>query len=627
MNSTTTINNNPIFHLLDLYFDSRKLEFEISQITDAKLLIEKNILSKVNNKRVSINVNSIDLQEVFLEYAENKLARKIPQNIEDAFAFINDFDEFIRKEHQSNITNAYSSMIDALKQYILYLFHSKEIANIFDFLRSLPEKKIHRYGRYILQTIFQIEISVEEIYNLFSFIKVQKSNMYLFDFCFQLGKLKPILANQMIEHILQKNIEDDNNFLANILKGLYEVEKEQTFLKIKDLTKTNPQLAYYTLSKLNYTNTKHISDCFIMAEKAKNNNDFLFLTTHIFNSLIENKFTPKEIRKKCFSYLEEMFSIENEQLRENIFFYLQAIEGYEKERYKILSKTILTKSNKYLSRINDFFCNFSNPFYFFELFVSVCYALRKHNKMVDAIIFSESLSRFWRVDRNSTEQHLLNLLSYEIPCVRAGTVHLIACNRSDIYEVNLLTLDTEQKQLRVLEALFFYCFIDIDKFLPLLLSLHQSPYPNVVQYLQVNLSKLTVEAYPNYLHEKIAKQISDDAFLKPLKEDMGLYKKMQKAKESINDLNPSKNELEWMNLFYKLEREVQEKMMRKEKTKKNTIMSLFKTSIIVRGNSWKVGDNEVSPLALIQHSIPMDMRMYKNPDLFDHTFNIFNSQF
>jgi hypothetical protein len=573
-------------------------------------------------------VNSIELQEVLLQYAENKLARKISQNIEGTFAFIDEFDEFIRKEYKRDFVNAYSTMVDVLKQYVLYLFHSKGIADIFDYLKLLPEKKISRYGKYILYTILQIEISIEDIYNVFSFIKVQKYNMYLFDFCYQLGKFKPTIANQLINYMLQKNVEDDVSYLIKILKGLYEVEEEQAFLKIKGFTKTNPKVAYCALGELKYKNKSHISDCFKMAENAKTEtNDSHLTTPYIFKSLIENTFTPKEIRQKCFKYLEEMFFIENDQLQEAIFSYLQFMDGYEVERYKILSKTILTKSDKYFSRVNDFFYNFSNSFYFFELFVNICYFYNKHNLTFDARIFTESLAHFWKVDRNNTEQHLLDLLFYDLPFVRIGAVQLIACERSGIYEINLLALDTELKQLRALEALFFYCFFDIDKFLPLLLSLHQSPYPNVILYLQANLSQLSVEAYPNYLYERIAKLISDDIFLEPIKADIELYQKIQNAKESIHDLNPRKNELDWMNLFYKLEREEQEKMMRKENSKPNTIMSMFKTSIIVRGNSWKVGDNKVSPLGLVQHSIPMDMRMYKNPDLFDRIHNIFNSQF
>ena len=48
---------------------------------------------------------------------------------------------------------------------------------------------------------------------------------------------------------------------------------------------------------------------------------------------------------------------------------------------------------------------------------------------------------------------------------------------------------------------------------------------------------------------------------------------------------------------------------------------------MVRGDSWKVGNNEISPLGTFQRAIRLDMRMYKDSDFYDLSHDRFNSKF
>jgi len=357
-------------------------------------------------------------------------------------------------------------------------------------------------------------VSVEDIYEVLSLIKSNEYRTRILDFCSRLGKIKPIIANELFDYSLQKNDEKDFYILSNILIGLYEVEPELSFSKTKDLLGENPTLAYFTLGRLNYKNKTHILECFAIAEKV-NVTDIKSLPQipYIYKTLIENAHTSNEIKQKCFDKLGELFSIEDEELRNTIFWNLQIIEGYEKERYKILVSIILKLQN-YFNRINDYFRNFSDSDYFFELFVYSNYIFYKRNEgRFDVRIFSESLSHFWRKDKDKTEQHLLDLISHDVPFLRISAVELIKSGYRDFYEINLLSLDAEIKQLRALEALFFHCFFNVDKFLPLLLSLKQSPHQNVVLYLQAKLSELIVESYRDCLYDKIVEMVKDEDFL------------------------------------------------------------------------------------------------------------------
>ena len=369
---------------LDLCFSTRKLQFDISQISDYSVLIEKNILTKVNKQLVEVNVNSIVLNKIFLEYVENKLNRKIPQQIIEAFAFIDEFEKQAKAEHNyENILNAYSQLIDGLKSYVFYLFHSEKIVDVFDFFKKLPQKEKYHYDKHIFQTILQIDIAVENVYEILSLIKSDEYITQVPDFCYSLGKVKSNLATELFEYSLQKKDDNDFYILSNILRGLYEVDNKLSFSKTKTLLKINPTLSYFTLGRLKYTNKKHILESFKIAENANiTDTDSLLQIPYIYKSLIENAHTPDKTKQKCFKKLEELFAIENEQLRNGIFMDLRLMNGYEKERYKILVNTILSKSWNHFTMINDYFRNFSNSDYFFELFVNMYYIYYKHNGLI-----------------------------------------------------------------------------------------------------------------------------------------------------------------------------------------------------------------------------------------------------
>ena len=48
-----------------------------------------------------------------------------------------------------------------------------------------------------------------------------------------------------------------------------------------------------------------------------------------------------------------------------------------------------------------------------------------------------------------------------------------------------------------------------------------------------------------------------------------------------------------------------------------SFMQFIKNTIIVRGNSWKIGDREVSPLGKIESKMLVDGSSYLNPDLYE----------
>ncbi|GHT08692.1 hypothetical protein FACS189432_04590 [Bacteroidia bacterium] len=620
-----------ILKLIDLYFQTRTIQISKSQIENIAVLLGLNIVEEVDDKLVKINIKSESFLNVLWEYIESKIDEQLSNDIKQAFEQIDEFERAKKEEYGcSNIINAYSTLIDAFKSYVIYTYHTKEILNVFDFFKLLPDEEKYHYDKYVIDVILLLDnIEISTVYNILSLIKSNEVITRVPDFCSKLGKDKPDTANNLYDYSLQKQDKNDFYILSNLLFGLYEIHSETTFAKAKNLLTYNTSLAYFTLGRLKYNNSKHLSECFEIANNVDvNDMEGLLQVPYIYKSLIENKNTPDNIRKQCFAKMGELFCIENEQLKNSIFFDCQIIDGYEEERYNLLVGTFLSKSQNYFKGINDYFENFTNSDYFFDLFSMLYNISYEHNGIrFSTKPFEHALSHFWNKDRERTEQHLLNLLSHDVSFLRIGAVDLIRSKHFGIYDVDLHKLDTEQKQLRALEALFFQSYFNVDAILPLILSLHNSEYPNVIAYLQQKLSELIIEAYHDHIYDKVIELINDEHFLEPIKQALDYYHKIKEIKSSVNDLNPKENERDLVELYFSLEHEENKKLMSKARSEDNSFMALCKNTVIVRGNSWKIRDNEISPLGKHEHTFTMDMRMYKNPDLFDYSHNYFNSQF
>lgn len=619
-----------VYQIIDIYFKSRKTEINRTLFHDLSTLIEKDLIIPNNNKTIEININSIIFKETLLEYIEINRKAKIPNDIKSAFKLIDKFEISKKKEFgYEDIYNAYSPIIDSVKSYIFYHFHNQNIINSIDFFKSLSKKEQYHYDKYLFDTLLFIDITTEELYNILSISKSNDTITRVPDFCFKLGKNKPQLTLSLYDYALPKNDTNDIYILSNLLIGLFESDAEKAFSKATELIPINPLAAYFTLGRFNYTDEKYIKKCFSLStEVDKENLDSLLQLPYLYKSLIENANTPAKIKEKCFSKMKELFSIENVQLRNLIFMDCRFIKGYEEERYRLLIETFLSKSKDYFKEVSSYLHNFTNSDYFFHLFAFLYnIQYQKLGSLIDVEIFTNALSHFWKTDKNKTEAHLLFLLSHDLPHLRIGAVDLIRSKHSGLYDVNVLELHSETEQLRALEAIFFQSFYSIDKLLPLILRFKHSAFENVVTFLIANLSDLILNSYHDYLFEKVNESINDVEFMAKVRLSLDKYHRIKEIKSTINDLDPRHNEHDWMNLYYSLDKEEQHKLIRKINNSDNSFFSTIKQTTIVRGHSWQIGDNEISPLGHFEHSFSLDMRMYLNPDIFDYIHNNFNSNF
>lgn len=166
-----------------------------------------------------------------------------------------------------------------------------------------------------------------------------------------------------------------------------------------------------------------------------------------------------------------------------------------------------------------------------------------------------------------------------------------------------------------------------------MLQFRTSKYKAVKEECKLTLGRLIFEAYHDHIYRIILNYLSNSRADKNLKEYftkiLDSYNEMCEFKAKINDLSPNQNEYNLMDLYYRLEHENRAKMMKEVKEGKGTFLEhLGKTSVIVRGNAWKLdGQDEIRKLSNHQHSILVDGRIYKNPDLYEHILNSNKSKY
>lgn len=610
-----------VFKAFDTYFRTRTLLIDTAQI-DAALLTEANIVQQTDKHSFQLNTDSIALNEYLVEYIGKDMQQSLPENIEEAFEYINRFEEQKKAENNcSSIVNVYSPLINGLKTYLFYRLHTQQKIDLTAIIQSYDEDDRLEYGEYAMRSMLLSDMEVARIYKNLSAFKGNDDHS-LPSFCRELGGKSPEKAWQLYHYAREQKNEDDFYILANLLMGLYPVDSEATFLQTKELLPESPLLASFVLGRLEYKDEKHIVESFEWIQKLHklhpNQPEALMQVPYFCRVIIENAVTPAGIKTKCFELLKRLFTIENEKLRDHVFSNCRFMSGYEEERYRLLTETFLVQSENYFERINDYLSRFTDPDYFFHLFISFCYIMSERGKIPEMKIslFDKALAHFWRTQQEKTENQLLFLLSHNHPDLRISAVKLIQSKYSGYYGVNVLKLNSEREQLRALEVLLFYSFYNIDVFLPIILPLSLSPYPAVVDYLQKALSELIFESYHDHLYHAIAKWVNDRKFLRPLKKSLESYHKYADRKQAVNELNPYRNESELLEFYYGLQHEEDRKLMGNI-DEKEPFLSMVKTVKIVRGNSWQIRDNEVSPLGKMEYTFALDKNMYKNPDLFD----------
>lgn len=622
--------------LLNTCINNKTIEIDFDFKPSENLINSKCIIWDKDLNLYNINLHSSIVNLELLSIAEDRLNIQFPINISEALKFVDDFEEEIKKP-QTNVTWAgLVELKNNLKTYILVKLHNEHNINIIEFLKSLPKKEEKRENHlYSFEDLFFKALPYLEIKTtkLLEVIKenysINYNDHYIIDLCRNLATKNSHLASDLYELIKSDEFNKFGILASLLLVGLYNNGDNTAFDKAKKLFSDNKKQSISFFARIKLTSIQEIKEVIKITEVVdKNNIESLLELELLLQNLLQNELINNEISEYCFKKYFELFENEDDNLRWRIIHsFSYSIKGYEKERYQFLHFIINKTQNA--SYVNRYFSNFEDPIYFFDLFI---YAHNLLGIKANIDLFKSDLEHFWSSFKEKTELHILEILSNSNKLLRIGVIKLILSPHHGLCHVDLLKLKNEEDQLRALEALTDFPH-SIEELLPIILALRNSKFPKVVKYLQQRLSLLIFDAYHEYLYNLILKNIGntrkDTAFIKPIKKTLETYLKIKELKNSIHDLDSMANEKNLMDLYYRLEHENHAIMMNELKEGKGTFLEHFGTTkIIVRGNSWKAdGQNEIRPLAKIQHSAVLDGRAYKNPDLFEHNLNNPKSKF
>ena len=608
---------------------------------DPSQLLGNEDFKETNSSEFEINLESESNRLSILSIAIEKLGRTVPTDISKAVKFIYDFEEELKKP-ETNVS--WAGLIDlkfAMTGFVIAKIHNEGKENLVDFLlkqlknKHKDEVHLRNIEAYFFEALITINMTAKEFFETIRSYNstVSKTNIShrAITFAQKIGQQKTDVAKQLYEEIIScDNWEQEFDVLpAHLLIGIHKTEPNYSVEKANEVLASHPVHSLFFFGRIDFSTEGEIQAILKLINELDLTNEqtvnqFIYLLT----AILKSKFVTDEIVEFCFQQFQNLFDSETSNNKRMVVDAMTNwIENHEKERYGFL----LQNHGKFgdLELIDGYFSRFKDCAFFFQFFQSVYRAL--DGKMKSGL-FSVSVNHFSRENPDKAERFILDFLSHEELFWRKAGMHLIKTKDIGVHQLDLLRLETEMEQLRALEVLTEYNW-NLEEYLPMVLVLRNSLFPSVRKELQKILSKLTFESYHEVLVEKVSNLLTNSAddkkFIRPIKEALKKYHKLVEVKTSIKDLNPAENERSFMDLYYRLEHENQAKMMKEIKSGKgNFLTSFFKSSVIVRGHSWKIeGKDEVVPLAKIEHSFSIDARAFKNSELFEHQSNNFKSKY
>ncbi|MEO8235722.1 MAG: hypothetical protein ABI549_09940, partial [Flavobacterium sp.] len=414
---------------------------------------------------------------------------------------------------------------------------------------------------------------------------------------------------------------DYQDFLPALLINLFNTNYIEAFDIAISKIESNTIIALKALCGFNYTDSVQINQVFIYLQKLEVNSvDYANLKSKLLCNIITNVNTDTALKEKSFKEIVELLKSANHDLSHSAFTNVQyGLKDFESEKYYLLN--IYLNNTKNFQALSDFFYYFKNPVFLFRLLTSN-YNIAGFRGSID--VFENAISHFYDVSRKQFEDELLNLFSYRQYSLLA--LKIILSHRSIIFNIDLSKLDKES-QINAIDSICIFPH-SIDELIPMLLKIRNSKIEESKEHLNRKLSELIFEVYHESLLEliknNITKSKSDELFLVPLQKTLDEYNIIKTRKKSIKDLDPTENERNLMELYYRLEHENQAQMMKNVNNDSNSFLSMTKTMVIVRGQAFKSEDSEaVTPLGLFESSIMIDNRAYKNPNNFEQNLENF----
>lgn len=612
--------------LINHCFTTHNTQYSSTNTVVTKKLIDSGVLTKIESETLEvyeINVYSDFFNEKLSVYSENILGEKVPSNLPEAYQFVDDFFNKINTYNENYLWSGAREIIQGLLSYILknFLESGLDIHEIFNILEKEEERKPHIID-FRLSYLFAISkfASLSDLKKCIIELANSSKNYEAEAFVGDLPRLNPNLAIELYNSVLEEGSNMKHFFLAKILYSFINIDVAFVFKEAKKIFVRFPSTALFIFGRIPFTSEDDIIEVDKIVDNSKFSGDQISEYSYYLCKLIMNKSTPELIKNKYFERLSNLIeSIEDNLLNTVIHSITFHLKDNDEEKYRLLHQYLSRTQN--FSVIPSFFHNFSEPKYLFHLMVMTSTTTGWRSAVE---LFESALQNFWNMKKEETECCLFELFSSRKQSILG--VQAIMSGYSKPYYVDF----KKSTYIQQLNAIYACCQYPIffEHLLPLILPLRNSKSSKIKDCLISQLSVLIKEAYGKSLYELIELQITksraDKKFLEKIYIALDEYLLDKVERESINEFNPYLNEDERLNLYYRLQNESQSKAS-KNADKKTIFGQFASTKIIVRGNSFKMGDKEVNPLGKVSVSAMIDKRAYKDPEAFEMSLNNFGN--
>ncbi len=598
------------------------------------LLEQKFLKTSLRNDSYVIDTTSDIFVTLLNEIAEEGLNEKPPLKIRECLNYISKFESFLKDSYNDNVFNAFSLFIDPYTVQSLVRIHREGHEDLIAFYTNLLEveddnvgTKLWRFEEDFFKALLYIDVDAETTCKLLTTEHVSSERREMHEkseFVTKLPEIDFERGLQLYKYGRGNGLDKAGYLLALLLAALASNGYKEALSDGVTLFEFNKDIAVVFWGAVKVLPDESI-DYVLDIRRNINNDEIEVIRNYIFTlqKILQQSAVTEEQTERIFELYFDFLCLKETSISNSVWGTLTwYIKGHEQKRYDFLMKSLKQSINPGLS-IKSYFHNFENPKYFFEFFETTYASLKNRTNMQ---LFKEGFSHFINSHHMETEKQVLRLLSHENFNIRIGTVKLITGERGVKNKINLLLLETEIEQLRAIEGITAFPF-GIEDLIPILINLRKSPFKNVSIHLTNELCILVIEAYPHVafkiIEQCLTDTVEDKKFIGPIRKCLKLYGKIRKEKRRFDDINPLINEKNHVQLYYKLEAEINAKAMSDiDKDESSMLFQLAGKSVhIVRGNSWKIEGQGVSKLGQIESSIAVDLRMFKNPDDFEMKLN------
>lgn len=603
---------------------NRKTQYPVDNPIITQQVIESGIVQIVEGNGIKvyeINIWSDDFNQNLLEFAEELLDTLLPKSIDDAFKFLEDFFKKIQLYNGNYLWSGARNMVLGLSSYVIQQLDNEgtDIRTFFESYLNVEKPSHLIYFELALLYAIAKKENIDELMDLItSILDISPNNYAADEFLRNIGSINKNLSQELYRQCLGKDQEVQDYFLSKIFLGL--IDNAQNFIlnELKKLKKNNYHLLLFMLGRMTYKSSAEIFEADKLLNKIVLTSDNSVDYCYYLCKLISNSFIQKKLRNEYLQKLDSLIEETDKTLLNAIFHSITySLEADDESKYALL--------HKYLNRTNDFsviasfFYQIHDPKYLFHI-ISLLY--HETGWRIPMNLVEDPLRHFWNIEKNRTEALIIDLFSKKSTSLLA--VQIIFAGYLEPFPVNLKKGSTIQQMNAINSMCTFPIFFE--KLLPFLLSLRNSRNISVRDSLADNLSILIKEAYGTALYDLITpilkKNKNDRELQVSLDHALFEYQQDKAERESINEFNPNRNEKDLMDLYYRLKNENQTKMSKSARNKMS-LASIVTQKIIVRGNSWKINDDEVRSLGKISVEAMVDKRAFIDPDFFEDNLNNF----